>query len=51
MACFFAVMAWRSVINGQSDRSQSGCGVQFVFGIMLINILTVAQWLVTVFQT
>lgn len=51
MACFFAVLAWRSVINGRSNRSQSGCGVQFAFGIMLINVLTISQWLVARFQT
>ena len=51
MACFFAVLAWRSVVNGRSNRSQSGCGVQFAFGVMLINVLTISQWLVTIFQT
>jgi hypothetical protein len=51
MACFFAAVAWRSVINGVSNRSQGGCLIQFTFGIMLINILTMAQWLVSMFQT
>lgn len=51
MAACFAVMAWRSVINGRSNRSQSGCGVQFAFGIMLINVLTISQWLVSLFRT
>ncbi len=51
MACFFAIVAWRSVVNGRSNRSQGGCAVQFVFGTMLINILTVTQWLVSMFQT
>ncbi|MGO9235688.1 MAG: hypothetical protein ACLP4V_17085 [Methylocella sp.] len=50
LACFFAIVAWRSVVNGQSNRSQGGCLVQFVFGVMLINILTVTQWLVSMFQ-
>ena len=50
MACFFAVVAWRSVINGRSNRSQGGCLVQFTFGIMLINILTITTWLAGVFQ-
>lgn len=49
LACFFAVLAWRSVIEGKSNRSQSGCAIQFVFGIMLINIQTVTSWLVGVF--
>jgi hypothetical protein len=39
------------VINGRSKRSQGSCGVQFVFGVMLINILTITQWLVGIFQT
>lgn len=51
MACFFAVYSWRGVINGGNTRSQGGCAVQFVFGIMLINILTISQWLVNIFQT
>lgn len=51
MACFFAVMAWRGVVNGRSNRSQGGCLVQFFFGILLINILSVATWLVAIFQT
>jgi len=46
LACFFAVLAWWSVIHGRSNRSQGGCLVQFVFGVMLINILTIVQWLV-----
>lgn len=50
MAAFFSVLSWRSVINGRSKRSQGGCGVQFVFGVMLINILTITQWLVGIFQ-
>lgn len=51
MAAFFAVLSWRSVINGRSKRSQGSCGVQFVFGVMLINILSITQWLVGIFQT
>jgi hypothetical protein len=50
MACFFAMVRWRAVINGETNSSQSSCFVQFCFGIMLINVLTVAQWLQTIFQ-
>jgi hypothetical protein len=50
MACFVAMVRWRSVINGQSNSSQTACLVQFAFGIMLINVLTIAQWLQTIFQ-
>ena len=51
MCCFFAILAWRAVVNGQSNRGQTGCGIQFTFGVMLINVLTIAQWLVNSFQT
>lgn len=50
IAALFAVSSWRSVINGRSRRSQGGCGVQFVFGVMLINILSIAQWIVGIFR-
>ncbi len=50
MACFFAVMAWWAVVKAQSNRSQTGCSVQFAFGIMLINILTISQWLANTFS-
>jgi hypothetical protein len=51
MACFFAVVTWRSVVNGRSNRTQGGCLVQFVFGIMLINIMTITEWLTSIFQS
>jgi hypothetical protein len=47
---FFALLAWRAVINGQSNRSQGGCFIQFVFGTMCMNMLTIAQWLAGTFQ-
>jgi hypothetical protein len=47
---FFALLAWRAAINGQTNRSQGGCFVQFAFGTMCMNILTIAQWLVGTFQ-
>ncbi len=49
MCAFFALLSWRSVINGQANRSQAGCVVQFVFGIMLINILAITNALVAMF--
>jgi hypothetical protein len=36
MCCFFAMLTWNAVIAGRSNRSAGGCGVQFVFGVMLI---------------
>lgn len=50
MCCFFAMLRWNAVIGGRSNHSAGGCGVQFVFGIMLINVLTVSTWLVSVFH-
>ena len=51
MACLFAVIAWRGIVNGQSNRTQGGCFIQFAFGVMLMNIITVTTWLTQVFQT
>jgi hypothetical protein len=49
LQCFLAVMAWHSIIRGHSNRSQAGCGIQFVFGILLINITTVSNGLISLF--
>ena len=49
MVVFFALVSWRSVVNGPANRSQMGCVVQFVFGIMLINILAITNALVAIF--
>lgn len=51
MACLFAVLAWHASVTGRSNRSRGGCGVQFAFGIMLINVLTISRWLVNHFDT
>ena len=32
-----------------SRRTPGGCFVQFVFAVMLINVLTISQWLVNFF--
>jgi hypothetical protein len=47
--CFFAMMAWHASANGRSNREWTGCGVQFVFGVMLMNVYTISQWLVGIF--
>ncbi len=49
MACLVAVFAWEASVNGRSNRSRSSCGVQFGFGIALINVQTLARWLVATF--
>src|SRR5271157_2718063 len=50
MCAFFALLSWRSVTNGHANRSQMGCVVQFVFGIMLINILAITNGLIAMFS-
>ena len=49
LACLFAVLAWRSTVTGQSRRPQSASAVQFVFGILLINCVTVSSWVAGLF--
>jgi hypothetical protein len=49
MACLFALLAWRATVIGRSNRSQGSALVQFVFGVMLINVVSVARWVVGLF--
>ena len=49
MCVFFAMLAWHAIVAGRSNRPQSSCAVQFVFGVMLMNVLTITQWLVNTF--
>ncbi len=49
MMAFLAVYALWSTMAGTSRRSTGGCFVQFVFAVMLINVLTISQWLVSFF--
>jgi hypothetical protein len=49
MTCLFAALAWRATVVGRSDRSQGSALVQFVFGTMLINVVTIAKWIVGLF--
>ena len=51
MCVFFAMLGWHAIVAGRSNRAQSSCAVQFVFGVMLLNVLTISQWLVGVFTT
>lgn len=51
-ACvFWAILSWRSIINGRTNGSPSACGVKLLFGVMCINILSVAKGVVTLFST
>jgi hypothetical protein len=49
MMAFAAVYALWSTMRGTSRRTPGGCLVQFVFAVMLINVLTISQWLVSFF--
>lgn len=51
MACFFALVTWHGVMSGRNQRTASGCAVQFVFGVLLINLQPIATQLVALFQT
>lgn len=48
---FAALSSWRASVNGQTNRSRMGCGIQFVFGVCLINIKTIVAWAVGQFST
>jgi hypothetical protein len=51
-ACvFWAIWTWRSIVNGRANGSPLACGVQFIFGVMCINIVTIANGIVAFFQT
>ena len=51
-ACvFWAIMRWRGMVNGRLQGSQTACGIQFIFGVLCINIVTVATGIVDFFQT
>lgn len=50
MMAFFAVLTWWAVMRGTSRRGSSSCLVQFVFGVMLINVLQLSTWLSDIFR-
>jgi hypothetical protein len=51
-ACvFWAIMRWRAIVNGTLEGSPTACGVQFLFGVLCINIVTVASGVVSFFET
>ena len=50
-ACvFWAIVRWRGIINGRVQGSPTSCGVQFVFGVCCINIVTIANGIEQSFQ-
>jgi hypothetical protein len=51
-ACvFWAIMRWRSMVNGRLNGSPTSCVIQFAFGVMCINIVTIATGVVDFFRT
>ena len=51
-ACvWWAIVRWRGIVNDRTEGSSTACAVQFAFGVMCINILTVANGVVAFFQT
>jgi hypothetical protein len=51
-ACvFWSVVRWRGIVNGHLQESPTSCGIQFVFGVCCINILTIATGIEQFFQT
>ena len=51
-ACvFWAIMRWRGMVNGRVNGSPTSCAIQFVFGVMCINIVTISTGIVNFFQT
>ena len=49
MMAFAAMYALWSTMRGTSRRTPGACFVQFVFAVMLINVVTISQWLVGFF--
>ncbi len=51
-ACvFWAILRWRGIVNGSTNGSATACGVQFLFGLLCINIVTVATGVESFFNT
>ena len=51
-ACvFWSIMRWRAIVNGRAEGSPTACAVQFVFGVMCINVVSVANGLLAYFET
>jgi hypothetical protein len=48
---FWAIVTWRAIINARSNGSQTACGVQIIFGVLLINIISVANGIVSLLTT
>lgn len=50
-ACvFWAILTWRAIVNGRINGSSVACAIQLTFGVMCINIVTIANGVVALFQ-
>jgi hypothetical protein len=47
----WAIVRWRGIINGTIQGSPTSCAIQFVFGILCINVLTIANGIQQFFNT
>lgn len=47
----WSIWMWRAIVNGRTNASSLACVIQFTFGVMCINILTIANGVVALFQT
>jgi hypothetical protein len=51
-ACvFWAILRWRAIVNGRIEGSPTACAVQFIFGVMCINVVSVANGVLAYFET
>lgn len=50
-ACvLWAIVRWRGIALGQLQGSPLSCGIQLIFGAMLVNIITVATGVIALFS-
>nr|WP_243429857.1 hypothetical protein [Acetobacter sacchari] len=44
---FFAVLSWQGAMTGKNNRSRLGCICQFTLGVILLNPVKEANWLLS----
>lgn len=51
-ACvWWAIVRWRAIVNHHLEGSPTACAIQFAFGVMCINIVTIANGVAAFFHT
>lgn len=50
-AAFMAVVAWNASATGKTNRSKLSCLVQFIFGVILLNPVKEAKWILNHWTT